>query len=45
MCASAALMIHGVIPAWCKKVGYHIILREADQIEERPDVPIKKHDE
>lgn len=42
VCASVALLIHGVVPAWCKTVGNHIILREADNIEEPP---IKKQDE
>lgn len=37
VCASVALLIHGVVPAWCKKVGYQMILREADNIEEPPN--------
>ena len=43
VCASVALVIHGVVPAWCKKVGYQMILREADNIEEPPNAP--PHDE
>jgi hypothetical protein len=42
VCASVALLIHGAVPAWCKKVGYHIVLREADNIEEQPDSHVKK---
>ena len=40
VCASFALLIHGAVPAWCKKVGYQIILREADNIEEPPAPPL-----
>jgi len=43
--ASIALLIHGAVPAWCKKVGYQIILREADNIEEPPSHPVKKYEE
>lgn len=43
LCASAAVLIHGVVPAWCKKTGYQMILREADNMEERPEYP--KRDE
>jgi len=39
VCASVALMIHAVVPAWCKKVGYQMILREADNIEEPLNAP------
>ena len=45
MCASFALVVHGAVPAWCKKVGYRIILREADNLEEHPERPIVKKDE
>lgn len=33
LCAATAVLIHGVVPAWCKKVGNQIILREADNID------------
>jgi hypothetical protein len=45
VCASVALVIHGAIPAWCKRVGHEIILREADNIEEPPNHPVKKYEE
>ena len=45
VCASVALLIHGAVPAWCQKVGYNIILREADNMEEQPNNHVKKHDE
>ena len=45
VCASVALVVHGIVPAWCKRVGHNIILREADNMEEPPSHPVKKHDE
>lgn len=40
--ASVALIIHSAVPAWCKKAGYEIILREADNMEEHPAHSLKK---
>ena len=37
MYAATALLIHGAIPAWCKKTGNQMILRAADGMEEHPD--------
>ena len=45
VCASVALVIHGAVPAWCKKAGYQIILREADNIEEHPERSISTKEE
>jgi len=44
LCASTAILIHGAVPAWCKKIGYEMILREADNMEEHPEHPIRKKD-
>ena len=44
VCASVALLVHGVVPAWSKKVGYQMILREADNIEEPPN-HVNNHEE
>ena len=44
VCASVAVLIHGIVPAWCKKVGYQMILREADNIEEPPN-HVNNHEE
>lgn len=36
MSASVALLIHGVVPAWCKTTGSTIVLRVAEDIVEHP---------
>lgn len=41
ICASAAILIHGVVPAWCKKVGHEMILREADNVDHPEYVKMK----
>lgn len=33
VCAAAALLIHGIVPAWCKKTGQQMILRAADDMD------------
>jgi hypothetical protein len=43
VCGATAILIHGAIPAWCKQVGFRMVLREADHME-NPDYPEKKHD-
>jgi uncharacterized protein YsxB (DUF464 family) len=45
VCASVALVIHGVVPAWCKKVGHDIVIREADNMEEPPTYIVTNQDE
>ena len=34
--ASLALLVHGLVPAWCKKTGSTIILRMAEDLSEYP---------
>lgn len=36
MRASLALLVHGVVPAWCKTTGSTIIIRVAEDIVEQP---------
>lgn len=36
MSASLALLIHGVIPAWCKTTGSTIVVRLAEDMTEQP---------
>jgi len=36
MRASLALLVHGVVPAWCKTTGSTIVVRLADDMTEQP---------
>jgi hypothetical protein len=36
MRASLALVIHGVVPAWCKTTGSTIVIRVAEDMVEQP---------
>lgn len=36
MRASLALLVHGVVPAWCKTTGSTIVVRLADDMVEQP---------
>jgi hypothetical protein len=34
--ASVALLVHGLVPAWCKTTGSNIILTMAEDLSEHP---------
>ena len=36
MHASLALLVHGVVPAWCKTTGSTIVVRLAEEMTEQP---------
>jgi hypothetical protein len=36
MRASLALLVHGIVPAWCKTTGSTIVLRVAEDMVEQP---------